>query len=994
MALDLSQLRRLFGNNSGQRMTMSPPLLELSEEEDERLANLGKIDPSDVSITTPGLLAPDLPEPAISSTGIADSILGRVNQGRLRANKTPFASTDDAWEAKDTGVYMGPTSMEDRIAASADPSVKGLSPDLLSGTGMGNYLLMHGELPRGPIDDFGEPLSAEAARDLQRLPEATEEELAVTESLSPTGGLLQTDTTTAGETVSEGPQIPEIPLFMKDAANQVQEQAGPELPAPDDLASFADTIRKFESFRTTPYIDWSYKDGKKINTGLAVGFGQHKYWPEAGPPVDVTEDMDFTDQEWLDSADRQLKREVVPGLRKLLPPGKWEELPPEAQAQLVSVAWNYGVNHRDFKGDRPIAVALREGDWDAMGDAIRDLASDNINPDTGQGANYDRRNAEADAFEAAMAGGGTDILGGFRETLSGFPVGDMTPQQAFEERARQRMAEGEDKSLLFGLITWKSQALPDIDKWADANGTWEEFSQIRKDKIAAGDRDAAIRRWNAANPKEDTTRGGLLREERGGFGDEGPTDDQLKEVGYIPPRIPSLKEQALRLAAESESVYDYLQSEIEKGAFDWNDINLTTLRDIRNNDPNLGQESPDADIEGWEGIPMALPGQEGATGEGSTEEGSTDEDPTTEVGEDYDNPLNIDIDLVAEARQAGLLDSRAVTPSAVPGSQSARPQRRGLFDDRLAIAQALAQLSAGVAQGGLFGDITDSGNVRGGLVNVMPDAIKTLRDAQNEAVGDAIPESNWGIGPAQAEQLFYIGPGGAVTWATDSAGNYVLKKPTGTGTGGRGSGGEKQSMARALTPLAVPAAEKLINYYSNIFDVDTGQMIDDEGNPVEGWERSMDSGMAAFKSMINAPKGSYLEENYKAAQHATGTMGEVFLRLTTGAAYNQQEYGNAMNLFWVKHNDPPAAVLHKLEMVRQFGPMIELMSGLTEDDQAFEDAIKDLGQLREMRKMLLSGAEKGYYGDWDEDQLRALQMDVLEAGVGGMPFDDDLLRSD
>ena len=41
MALDLSQLRRLFGNNSGQRMTMSPPLLELSEEEDERLAKLG-----------------------------------------------------------------------------------------------------------------------------------------------------------------------------------------------------------------------------------------------------------------------------------------------------------------------------------------------------------------------------------------------------------------------------------------------------------------------------------------------------------------------------------------------------------------------------------------------------------------------------------------------------------------------------------------------------------------------------------------------------------------------------------------------------------------------------------------------------------------------------------------------------------------------------------------------------------------------------------------
>ena len=803
---------------------------------------------------------------------------------------------------------------------------------------------------------------------------------------------------------------------MKDAANQVQEQAGPELP--EIPVNAMDTIAQYilanEGMKTESYDDITVdaETKEERSSGWAVGAGQHRYFPpDGGPPIPVEEGMSFTEEELLASADREMKEETVPGIIRLIPEGSWDALPPDAQAQLVSVAWNYGLGSHTFlgenhpnpdkakMGDRLFTTALREGDWDAMPDAIRALAGDNADK-TGYARNRKRRNAEADAFEAAMAGGGTDILGGFRETLSGFPVGEAPGEGMFSSEPHQYVSN--------------------IRKRREAEQEAERAAQLE-----------GYRNWLR------------LPRQRGRQADELTMKTFMAE-SEIPETIsdsPYSSSQRSKDQAEIQRNNDWddyivgqadlaaQETDPEKAKIHWQNIEVARkMRQMDTPGAILGT-LPGPDIPGMRPTKKTLqdiggevtaehrfqfleeedelPEQEDIIG--ATGEGAADEAPTTKVGRDYDNPQNIDIDLVAEARQAGLLDSRAVTPSAVPGSQSARPQRRGLFDDRLAIAQALAQLSAGVAQGGLFGDITDSGNVRGGLVNVMPDAIKTLRDAQNEAVGDAIPESNWGIGPAQAEQLFYIGPGGAVTWATDRAGNYVLQEPTGTGTGGRGSGGEKQSMARALTPLAVPAAEKLINYYSNIFDVDTGQMIDDEGNPVEGWERSMDSGMAAFKSMINAPKGSYLEENYKAAQHATGTMGEVFLRLTTGAAYNQQEYGNAMNLFWVKHNDPPAAVLHKLEMVRQFGPMIELMSGLTEDDQAFEDAIKDLGQLREMRKMLLSGAEKGYYGDWNEDELRALQMDVrtgpnmklspeqsaaLRAGVGGMPFDDDLLRSD
>jgi hypothetical protein len=179
-----------------------------------------------------------------------------------------------------------------------------------------------------------------------------------------------------------------------------------------DFISFADTIRQHEKFEITPYIDWSKNsDGEWVNTGLAIGLGQKQYWPPTGPPVTVTEDMDFTDEQLLASADRQLREEMLPGLIRVLPEGAWNELPPLAQAQLVSVAWNYGVgshtllgkNHPDPDkaklGDRLFSKAIREGDWEAMGDAIRDLAGDNAD------VNYPRRMAEADAWDAAMARG-------------------------------------------------------------------------------------------------------------------------------------------------------------------------------------------------------------------------------------------------------------------------------------------------------------------------------------------------------------------------------------------------------------------------------------------------------------------------------------------------------------------------------------------------------------------------------------------------------------
>ena len=1083
MALDLSQLRRLFGNNSGQRMTMSPSLLELSEEEDERLASPGFVDKSDVSITTPGpgLLAPDLPELGSRGPGY-DSDLGRVNRSRLRAGETPFtkmsdpgrhivnteSGTSEVTGEPVVGNYKGPNFLggmnatlpeELRTAPSslAEGTIRnrmrggmgeedameaqfnrglGLNSPILSKHpelqkainegGRAKYFAKYGEMPRGPVDDSGEPLSPEAAMDLQRLPEATEGELAITEpalartraGLSPfplRGGLLQTDTTTADdigtpamdsglidgesitteETVSEGPQIPEIPLFMKDAANQVQEQAGPELPEIPlnamDTITYARYILANEGMETESYDDITVdaKTKEEKSSGFAIGAGQHRFYPpDGGPSILVEEGMNFTEEELLASADREMKEVTVPGIIRLIPEGSWDALPPEAQAQLVSVAWNYGLgshtflgkNHPDPEkaamGDRLFTTALREGDWASVGDGMRDLAGDNADK-TGYARNGKRRIAEGDAFDAAMAGGAalpgeiayanetptsgmldsfTGTLSGIEEQLGGMP--GITPKQS----ARQRMAEGEDKSTLFNLVTWTSQALPDIDKWAAANGTWEEFSQIRKDKVAAGDKNAAIQRWNAANPEGDTTRGGLLRE--GGGTDKPLTVDQLREVGYIPLNIRTTeKEKALRLAAESEDVYNYLQSELKKGAFDWNKTNWKTLRDIRRNDPNLGQESPDADIEGWEGVPMALPGQEGATEEGSIDEALTglpaDIDEPLAIGQSFQDQLEA---------QAGLIDSRAISSSAVsgavPGSQDARPQRRGLLDDRLAIAQALAQLSAGVAQGGLFGDITDTGEVRGGLVNVMPGAIQTLRTAQENATGEDIPDSNWGYGPAEAEQLFYIGPGGSITWVKDNEGNYVLKSSTDGGSGGTKSG-EKASMAQALITMTTDAGIDLMDYYINNYNLSSGEMLSADGDDASWWERMGTRTEAGIRDAFGADQTDL--PNYGAAKQAAALMGEGFLRMTTGAAYNAQEYGNAMDLFWVKATDSRDKKLFKWKMAAQFGPMMQIMANIDSKD-AMADARINNKKLNAMREMMLKGLAEGKIGGTAEQR--------------------------
>lgn len=1079
MALDLSQLRRLFGNNSGQRMTMSPPLLELSEEEDERLSSPGFVDKSDVSITTPGLLAPDLPELGTSSTGIADSEIGRVNQARLRAGGTPFTKmsdpgrhrvsfeTEDGEDGGGSGEFgfgfmggMRPTFSgrsfpglpeELKTPPSSFPG-EHMAPGLLNTKfsrypelqqeinegGRAKYFAKYGEMPRGPVDDSGEPLSAEAAMDLQRLPEATEEELAITEPalartraglspFPPTGGLLQTDTTTAdftgtpamdgglideesittGETVSEGPQMPEIPLFMKAAANQVQEQAGPELPEQRDLIIYADTVLANEGMRTESYDDITVdaETKEERSSGWAVGAGQHRYYPpDGGPSILVEEGMNFTEEELLASADREMKEVTVPGIINLIPEGSWDTLTPEAQAQLVSVAWNYGLGSHTFlgkdhsdpekakMGDRLFTTALREGDWDAMGDAIRDLAGDNADKD-GYARNGKRRIAEGDAFDAAMAGG--DVLPGETD------YANQTPTSGMLDSFRATLSDIEEQGIASGLIPTDRLAYLTTDERREKLG----ISLPPKEEGGS---------WSI--PKD----GRIQMQIPEGMSDE--TWDKLTDPSPHAAGIP-LVSQAIALLdrINSETVpqsafpstaevtqarkeEETLQRQLDlmraRGAtqqeIDAVEADFHTERSGSKKQKQIdeymaldgdvrafveGRWSPaDAVDAAVAGIGEELVGEyggetssllEGIIGDTpppATEAGATDE-ALTGLPADIDEPPTIGESFQDQLEaQAGLIDSRAISSSAVsgavPGSQDARPQRRGLLDDRLAIAQALAQLSAGVAQGGLFGDITDTGEVRGGLVNVMPGAIQTLRTAQENATGEDIPDSNWGVGPAKEEQLFYIGPGGSITWVKDNEGNYVLKSSTDGGSGS-GGGGEKRSMAQALITMTTDAGIDLMDYYINNYNLSSGEMLGADGEDVSYGERLLTRANAAYRDMLG--KDQTRLPNYGAAKQAAALMGEGFLRMTTGAAYNAQEYGNAMDLFWVKATDSPDKKLFKWKMAAQFGPMMQIMANIDSKD-AMADARINNKELNAMREMMLKGLAEGKIGGTAEQR--------------------------
>lgn len=147
--------------------------------------------------------------------------------------------------------------------------------------------------------------------------------------------------------------------------------AGPEM-TPGQMAG-ADFLRTREGFRAGPYFD--------VNAQRA-GFGSDTTTRADGSVVPVRQGMTVSRED----AERDLARRVPLFEQRVIAaigPEAYAAMPPNAQAALISIAYNYG----SLPGR--IRNAAMSGDLAALAKAVQGLAGDN------RGVNAERRGAEA-----------------------------------------------------------------------------------------------------------------------------------------------------------------------------------------------------------------------------------------------------------------------------------------------------------------------------------------------------------------------------------------------------------------------------------------------------------------------------------------------------------------------------------------------------------------------------------------------------------------------
>lgn len=171
-----------------------------------------------------------------------------------------------------------------------------------------------------------------------------------------------------------------------------QGMAGPRRIGGGELT--LDTIRKLESFRSAPYWDVNH---------YRVGYGSDTVTLADGSVLKTTPGMRIS----VADAERDLSRRVELFQRDMISDvgrDAWNNLPPQAQAALTSVAYNYGT----LQKIPSVIRAARSGDQAALATSIRNLGGHN------GGVNRTRRNREA----AMIGSNATDV----REGASRFEV--------------------------------------------------------------------------------------------------------------------------------------------------------------------------------------------------------------------------------------------------------------------------------------------------------------------------------------------------------------------------------------------------------------------------------------------------------------------------------------------------------------------------------------------------------------------------------------------
>lgn len=163
------------------------------------------------------------------------------------------------------------------------------------------------------------------------------------------------------------------------------------------VAAAKDLIRDKEDFRADAYPDWSYKNGKRYNSGWRAGYGSDTYTTPDGRAHQVAEGMTITRAQ----AELDLDRRIALYFDKItaqIGEMAFSALSDDQKGSLASLLHNYGENEFRAGGDLGgVVSALRGGNSQAVADAIGGLAGHN------NGINEKRRLEEAAAFGSASS---------------------------------------------------------------------------------------------------------------------------------------------------------------------------------------------------------------------------------------------------------------------------------------------------------------------------------------------------------------------------------------------------------------------------------------------------------------------------------------------------------------------------------------------------------------------------------------------------------------
>jgi GH24 family phage-related lysozyme (muramidase) len=232
-----------------------------------------------------------------------------------------------------------------------------------------------------------EQYSPDAVRRLQSRAADSLKQYQLSITASPAGGFVASPQALPyGAAPMQGPQYispenilavpaPGAPPAAPAAAPRAE---GPPM-SPGQTAA-ADFLRRREGFRESPYYD--------VNA-FRAGYGSDTVTLADGRVVPVRQGMTVSRED----AERDLTRRIPEFERRVVSAvgqDQYAALPPNAQAALISIAYNYGT----LPGS--IRAAARSGDPAALAQAVAGLAGDN------QGVNAGRRREEA-----AMIAGGT-----------------------------------------------------------------------------------------------------------------------------------------------------------------------------------------------------------------------------------------------------------------------------------------------------------------------------------------------------------------------------------------------------------------------------------------------------------------------------------------------------------------------------------------------------------------------------------------------------------